>query len=439
MLAQNQLPSSSVASGLLPALATAVVAPTHWPQWVIKQLHERVLPWETLTAVIEGQSVIDLSTMPVQSAPQALAFVQAYGYNLKDATDAQEVKLLTERAMLFIEQQLLRFHRSDEAALSSHQRQQLERLSIPTGLKQRADAVELLLLASQVQKTPISLWACAVLKVLHTLVHIENSPKLQFVNLAREQVLSKIQGLLSVSNDSNVILLGQPNSQKQLPLVAVDIKEMKSLDSLLIKLLSKKTNMMDEVDDLIGFRLVTETPADVLLALDILQESQLLVFTNINANRSRNSLIRLEDFQQVWEASSHPNANPNASSATETSVASNFSGIQTWEALQSALTSLGHTPLSPEESSFSSHNPHSHETYRSLHITCRHLLRLRRPSSSRDERIFFPYEIQFLDKESYNHNQQGDRAHTQYKHRQLMRARRRVLGSLLAPESQSAD
>ncbi len=390
-------------------------------------LLNRVLPWETLSAIVQGESVVDLSTMPIRSANEAYRFVQGYGYELHTPNDAQEVQQLLQQVFHFMETCLLRPREGEEAFAQLG-------LSIPEGLKARCDVIELLLLASQPTKTTTSLWACALLKVLHTLVHIENAPKIQYAHLAQEQICRHFKAFLYTDKHTGALMLGKPNgtSQKQLKLVAVDVKAMKSKDSLLIKLLSKKTNMMDEIDDLIGFRIVTETPADVLLALDILQENQQMVFTNINSNRSRNSLIALEDFKQVWELSAHPTDITNLL-ATH---------IQTWDELVANLQHLGSrensTPtatIQPVQGAtagnFQHHNPHSDANYRSLHVTCRHLLRLRRAGSVRDERVFFPYELQFSDKENYFRNQQGDTAHTQYKFRQLQRSRRRVLGALL--------
>jgi len=72
--------------------------------------------------------------------------------------------------------------------------------------------------------------------------------------------------------------------------------------------------------------------------------------------------------------------------------------------------------------------------YRSLHITCRQLLRLKSGDGSTETRFAFPYEVQILDKVSYLNSKVGQGAHASYKQRQLFAARRRVLGSLLDNE-----
>ena len=89
----------------------------------------------------------------------------------------------------------------------------------------------------------------------------------------------------------------------------------------------------------------------------------------------------------------------------------------------------------PEET-HASQNPLSSLQYRSLHITCRQLLRLKSPGGkfpqdASETRFAFPYEIQILDKASYLESKVGEGAHAKYKLRQLFAARRRVLGRLL--------
>jgi uncharacterized protein (TIGR04562 family) len=82
-------------------------------------------------------------------------------------------------------------------------------------------------------------------------------------------------------------------------------------------------------------------------------------------------------------------------------------------------------------------NPLSSPQYRSLHITCRQLLRVKPDSNLAETRFAFPYEIQIFDKESYLESKVGLGAHASYKQRQLFAARRRVLGSLLKQPGES--
>jgi uncharacterized protein (TIGR04552 family) len=382
----------------------------------------RVLPWETLSALVQGESVIDLNSLPLRTAQEAYRFVKGYGYDVHHPADVQALGQLLDDSLVFLEQHLLRCTRPEDEAT-------LGRLRLPTRLTQkRPDVLELLMLAAQPKKTELSLWSCALLKILHTQVHIEHTAKIQYAATAQQQILQQYQPVLEVLPHNQGVRLGKKGSPKQLVLAGVETKRLKTRESLLIKLLSKKANVIEEIDDLIGLRFITHQPADILLALDILMDNQLILFSNVNPNRSRNSLIALEDFEQAWEASAHPNAPAPPSDGGESPLLP--TAIHTWQHLVRHLQSLA---VAHPNAQFSQHNPHSAEAYRSLHITCRHLLRLpnNQAVGGHDERLFFPYELQFVDATHYQQNQEGEGDHAHYKDRQLRRSQRRVLGPLL--------
>jgi uncharacterized protein (TIGR04562 family) len=406
------------------------------------------LPWEALSALVYGVSVIDLASTPIYSYDEAVKFILSYGYDWNHSNDAEALCALGKLAIQFVEQTLL----------PSLTHEQQAYLRLPESLKQRLDIPQLMLQASQSgeQRTPEAMWACAILKVLHTLVHIDNSPKLHYVRLAKDQILKAYRHVLTHDPARGGYFLHSSDKQRFVPLVNVEIKELKSRDSLLIKLLSKKSNMVEDIDDLIGLRFITHHPEDCLLALAILIEERLVVYSNTKPTRSRNSLIGSEHFKRVWESTAHT-----VTGAEESTK------IHTWQALEQLMGSLLESPMAsgdggdmeplasselsqstkadqtvknasaaatPQQTpaSFTQHNPHSSDSYRGLHITTRHLLRIRRMNQQRDERVFFPYELQFVDAASFSQNQEGDAHHSRYKQRQLQRCKRRVLGELMA-------
>jgi uncharacterized protein (TIGR04562 family) len=366
------------------------------------------LPWASLEALLEGTSSIDLSQMNLKSADEARQFVAAYGFSLQDPADCAELEMLYTQALHFIETRLL------DSLFSYEQEPSLREmaLSIPDSYKQQFDLVALILAASQQEASLQQKWACALLKVLHTLVHIEHTYQWQALRTAREQIIRGFRNVLSHNPETGAVVLAHPAyPNKCLPLHGVEIKEMKSKESLLIKLLSKKAHVAEQADDLIGLRFITEQPLDTLLAIDLLRDFKLMVLPNVNCNRSRNSLLHVEQVRQAWQA--HQIQHPNES----------------WQQVRQAFLKqqLSFLP----EANFQDHNPNSSLAYRSIHITVRHLLRLPQQGGSRIERVFFPVELQFIDKENYALSQTGEVAHTSYKQRQLLRARRRVLGDLL--------
>jgi uncharacterized protein (TIGR04562 family) len=216
--------------------------------------------------------------------------------------------------------------------------------------------------------------------------------------------------VLLPENDGTVLLLGQDRRMK---LYAFEAKHHKPRESILIKLLCKKENVAENVWDLVGVRLVTFHPAQAILAVDILREQKVILFPNVIPSRSRNTLIDLEHFRELYE--------------------SHMAEYQQGKVDLESIEKLFETDefVIPIET-HASQNPLSSPQYRSLHITCRQLLRVKSGSNFAESRFAFPYEVQILDKASYLDSKVGHGAHASYKQRQLFAARRRVLGSLLS-------
>jgi uncharacterized protein (TIGR04562 family) len=87
------------------------------------------------------------------------------------------------------------------------------------------------------------------------------------------------------------------------------------------------------------------------------------------------------------------------------------------------------------------HNPHSAGGFRSVQVTVRKLIHLPEGALDtadheatgrldRSASFYFNYEIQLLDRASYEATHTGPASHGAYKQRQIATARRRVLGEL---------
>jgi uncharacterized protein (TIGR04562 family) len=369
-----------------------------------------MMPWETLGALVRGISAIDLTSMPIADREEAYNFVLNYGYDLHRPEDAEEIQRIFEEAVRFIENCLLDTSVDWEA--------QGERPSpadqVPRRLIASGDPLDLLILASQGSGEDKH-WACAILKVMHTLAHIQNGPFYKHFDDAKKQILERFYAILTPLEDG--VMLGNPKG-KTLRLYGFETKDEKTRESILVKLLCKKEHVAEAIWDLIGIRIITHTPAEALYALEILRAQKVVVFPNIIPSRSRNTLIDLETFQKEYE-----------------SVFDDFvkgkKNLQEMEAFFHQEKEL-HTSL---EKDFTAHNPLSSQHYRSIHVTCRQLIRSQLSGSTYEMRFFFPYEIQILDRASYLESKEGTSAHRQYKKKQFALARRRVLGLLLKPDN----
>lgn len=363
------------------------------------------MPWEVLSAMIQGKSSIDLTSMPVYTREEAREFIYNYGFDLDVPEDVAEMEAYVIEAVNFIEHRFLT-RSIDWAGLG-------ERVigadKIPLSVVASRNVVDLLIMASQPDH-PHRAWACALLKVIHTLVYIQNSPLYKYHSQASETILARFRDVLSPEMDGTVVLQG--NRGRSLRLFAFEAKHHKPRESILLKLLCKKENVAENVWDLVGVRLVTFHPAEALLAVDILREKKVILFPNVIPSRSRNTLLDFNHFQEFYEAA----------------LADYKLGKRSLDSMLKLFETDDY--ILPEESP-NNVNPLSSPQYRSLHITCRQLLRVKSGGHVTETRFAFPYEIQVLDKSNYLNSKVGHGAHAHYKQRQLFAARRRVMGSLL--------
>jgi len=390
-------------------LTSAVLLPAS-PLIVEPPVSGLELPWEVLSAMIQGKSSIDLTSMPVYNREQAINMVYNYGFDLSHPEDRAEMEAYFIEAVNFIEHRFLNpsldWHAHGEPLAPAEK--------IPKAVTSSLDIIELMLLASQ-ENHPHRAWACALLKVIHTLVYIQNSPLYKYHNQASETILSRFRETLKPENDGSVTLLGQHG--RKLKLYAFEAKHHKPRESILIKLLCKKENVAENVWDLVGVRLITFHPAQAILAVDILRENKTILFPNVIPSRSRNTLIDFNHFKELYER--------------------NLADYKMGKIDLAQMQKLFETDefITPTET-HSYQNPLSSPQYRSLHITCRQLLRVKSSEGFGETRFAFPYEVQILDKASYLNSKVGHGAHASYKQRQLFAARRRVLGRLLTPVEQ---
>ena len=63
--------------------------------------------WETLDALVQGKSPIDLSSMPTKSKEEAKALVYQCGYDLDNPQEALEVETLFRESVQFLENRFL--------------------------------------------------------------------------------------------------------------------------------------------------------------------------------------------------------------------------------------------------------------------------------------------------------------------------------------------
>lgn len=391
--------------------------------------------WDAMRVILEGTSPLELPAMAVADRAEAYEFLVHYGFDLNDADDRVEAWQIHDDALQFIHRYLL----GDVTGT--------RRLEIPREVVQPEDLADLLVLASlgapsdppasqdaRAPRRATALWACAVLRVMHTIHHANRAFHNENLNEIRKQVLDPFRQVLQVDELGCPVLL---KGSHRVQLEGAFFKEDKSRDSIILKLLHKPNNVAQDIYDWIGIQFVTRTPADALLVVRFLRMHNLVTFANIVPGRSINNLVDLAAFRARYEESlvSRPDGDAE-------------------DALRAAIDA---GELTRSDSAVHV-NPFSGAEYRSIQFTCRQLIRIAHPARSilkalrehageelagpllaRMEQIsmqkeiafFFPYEIQILDYENYLKTRMGESSHAAYKKRQLQAARRRVLQGLI--------
>jgi len=372
---------------------------------------------------------VDLTGLGITSRQEAKAFIAAYGYDLEEPREKEEAFQIHREALSFISQYLC--PPLDENSVD---------LEIPREVISPPELADLLLLSSDRSRPGIAAWACAVLRVMHTISHANLAARTPYFRDVQEQILGPFRQHIYPSPDEPE-RLGQGASS--VPLKAAFFKQRKSRESLILKLLHKPDNVASEVYDRIGIKLVTPTKLDALLALKYLRKQNLVSLPLITPGRSRNTLVDLESFREAYEALTLGKHDADEETADREFLR------------QLAYRPSNEAQLLEERMDV---NPHSSRSFRSIQFTCRKLVKVTHPAVTvinqlrrqtgddslgreverhypQQLRFTFPFEIQITDWENYLASRHGESSHVSYKRRQLVAARRRILGEVLLDEA----
>ncbi|KQW87824.1 hypothetical protein ASC94_25335 [Massilia sp. Root418] len=379
----------------------------------LKCAHKFSLNWGYLNAIASGVSAIDLGALALRNLHDARQFVLEYGFDLAQPAAPAVIARAHREAVAFIASTFLA---PGQAAL------------IPAEVRAPDDPLQLLVYASRrgLQADALRMWSCAVLKVMHGIFYIDNNLKLRHFNTIREQVFASLDEVIRCDDGQYFLTHGDTC----LPLLQFDRKNNKGRASILLKLLQKAAYLAADVYDHLGVRMIFNTRFECLLALQTLQRAHLLSVTNVDSQRTRNTLLDMEAAKEVFckyrpmlERSEHYPA-----------------GL---------LRRMDEELLALSAQQTRSDNPHSGEGFSSIQVTVRKMIHLHANDAGGsslplfaaqdaaaaesaepdyDVGFFFEYEIQLMDKASHDRSLSGPASHEAYKRRQVDTARLRVLG-----------
>ncbi len=396
----------------------------------VSDVQDYQFPWPLLEVALDGISILDVPHLEVRSMEEATSFLHAYGYDPGSQEDIDHIWGYIEGAVAFIEKTL---HDPEYPRVPDHMRSR-------EAIK---DLRRILVMASQTSDSIDRLWACAILRVAHVLIHLAHDPRLRYFEQAQNQVLGRLDGHLYVDSSDGAIYLGKKEEGGGVKLLFFKKKDRKDRDREVIKLLHKAENTVEVIYDRIGFRLVTENKVDAMRAVRFLLHKNVISTPSIRPSRVRNRLIDTVRFKAEME---------------KLVVAISKSKKKAIDIPKWIRRIERRIYYRKKDKNLA--NPNSSEYYKAIQFTCRELVKVAHPQfhaySSMQKQLeslpggrqifneifphavppheyyFFPYEIQIMDVKSYADSIFGKSNHEEYRRKQHEVARNRVFGRRFA-------
>lgn len=392
-------------------------------------------PWPVMDVLIGGNSSIDLPELKLSGWDEATEFLRAYGYDPDRPADLRLMHAVVVEAIAFIETVLITPREWEKG------------IRPPDEVLMCEDPRQLLMWASSLSPAERAsrYWSCAILRVMHTIAHLEGVNRYISVAAARQQIMARFQKYIFRDEDKQLWFGLGPHRVK---LARLEWKDKKTRRSIILKLLHKKDNVAETIYDYLGVRFVTTRLCDVMMVVKYLRQFHIVSFPNCYPSRSRNNLIDTTRFRTQVET------------LRDMLTAGSISPTE-FETMVARLTAPAVVTASQ--------NPHSSQSYHSVQLTCRQLVTMPNPQfawldkleqqlltaqlpkdtmqelkelralvggwhavrDDRDVTAFYPFEIQIMDADSHDQANSGTAAHGRYKTSQVRAARKRVLLKVL--------
>lgn len=386
-------------------------------------------PWPIFRGVMEGVSIMDVPQLDLRTMEEATNFIQAYGFDPNNPQDVEMLWRYFDDAVGFVEKSL-----ADP-----------EFPRVPDHLRNREavkDLRRLLLIASQREADSDQRFVCAILRLMHVLIHLYLDPRLKYFDQAQRQVIGRLDEHIFIDESDGATYLGNKEEGEAVKLLFFRKKDRKDREREIIKLLHKKNSLVEDIYDRLGFRLVTETKYDAIRAVRLMLRKNVISVPNVRPGRSRNRLVDLKRLQfEVDRIVTHIKKSGEDAPYIDKLIRRLERRIGTGGGLGRSLI-----------------NPHTSDNYRAIQFTCRELIKAKNrmywvhkklsraladvpsglqtlnevfgsnvPTNPHDY-VFFPYEIQIMDVKSYADSIFGKSNHEEYRRKQLEAARARVFG-----------
>jgi len=330
---------------------------------------------QAVRLLLTGGSVVDWRRLLFQDRAEVVGFLAVNGYDVNCPMEMSRLAELHDRALSYLEETY--------------------ELCLPDRIREPADLCDLFLAASGVDaSTAEQRAACAVLKVVHVLNHLEARRLVHHLSLSERALFlaaaTKVDEIIRDMKGSGMgIREYQPST--------------KSDHSLITKLISKPRVTAAQIFDKLRFRLVTERREDLIDVVRWLLR-QLFPFNHVIAGESHNTILTADELTEVLE-----------------------------DRLDGPLPSW-----SDQDSGYQPRNPATSPSFRMINFVVDLPVRINRLCSPEDlvrlqhlgHLVHVTLEFQLFDYTTVRANEAGAGNHVAYKQRQLQLVSERLWGGL---------
>ena len=241
-----------------------------------------------LQSMIGGVSVLDAPRLSVRNRDQAEDFVKSYGFLWDSEDDRRIIHSYFHQAVTFLQEKFV--EKGDEKLFEFFNNSQV------------MDARDLLVVASDrdhPDRQRLQKWACATLKVMHVIAHLNSDFYFVFHDEIRSQILDPIRSYVVEDNIQGATFLQSEN--EKIKLNKFEFKPVKDQASGIIKLLAKKRLVALNVLDRIGVRFVTKNTFDIFQVIRFLVNHSLVSYPHCIVNESINTVFPTDLFLETMD------------------------------------------------------------------------------------------------------------------------------------------
>lgn len=400
---------------------------------------------DVFDVMLGGKSAIDTrgGILSTKTESAAELFVESYGFRLSDPIQSAELSGVYQEAIRFIRRYFLKPENPEGLDLQ-----------IPNLFSELQDLRSLFVYTTEKDMATMSRtnWACAIIRVMHTIVHLDKDLREDYFASIQKQVFDRFYR--EIHNEADRIFLGNPKSAQSIELRYFHTKPRKERDSKILKLLHKAENVAEDIYDQVGVRFVTGSRMGCLRVLKFLRDHHLVIPANLKPSRSRNSLIDPFLYRRVWREARTELGRGTLRDSASIDAFIEFRLIEE-QARVAAQVEKGERRRDRGANLFTA------DSYTAIQFTGRQLIKFRHPayedvkrlreklrevddadirkimerldfaSLAKEQRFFYPFEVQIMDERGYDESSSGSASHSTYKAAQVQMAAMRVLGNLV--------